>query len=816
MMLLTRPHHRAQIEPLEARIAPAVILANPLPDIVAGSGKTGATIDLAAMVDAGALYPNRTLVEFTTNVDADSITPGLQPGKIVIELFDDEAPLTVQNFLAYVNSKNAKSDYDNTIIHRSFDFGPSSGPGIDIIQGGGFETFGPGAAHVVTGPEVHNEYSNAQPNIRGTIAMAKTALSPNTATSEWFFNVNDNSSILGEGNNGGFTVFGRVVSGMEFVDIIAGLETVNVGGATTNLPVQNYNSDPDNNPFTPPPTPKTDQLIRIVDTKVLTTTGMASGVTFSVESIVPVGDTPTGLLTATVTGATLNLKYNTAKSGFADVTVKATPSDGSEPVFDTFRVDVRPNLIVNIDSDGFQGMIVPGDNATVKLHLTNNGAAVAAGTVDIEIGLAKMHVENGTLVLNSPLEVVTLARLNDFDLNLAGGKTQSFSPKVTVLTSLAPTDGAFFTLIARVVPEGDLASNERFTDDNVGYDGGRHELVNRFGTFTSSNGFGTRTNVALTYADADAAGNQTLVTWTMKGAGWGRVTPDASKGVLVETFATDTKSTLNAAVGKGAAHAVVERMQLQTPLGTANLGNVDLTEYLFASGGVKMLTLGDVRGQATMLIGAFPPDNTTKTTLKLGSVQDLSLESAMPIALLSATEWRDTEGTPNDYITTIGLETLKITGAKAVRGDFQADITNNDSTAIKSISIAGFLSNSTIRTFGDITTVNLGGMDSSKLLLGVGGRPAGASDFGDALTLKTFTIKGIKGYTGDLFIDSQVAAANLGTVTGINVATASGSGDFGFVADEITRYNRAGFKTASKVTLPTVIEDQGNYKVQVL
>lgn len=807
MKLQSTPFSCAQIEPLEARIAPAVILANPLPDIVAGSGKTGAVVDLSEMLDPAALYPNHTLVEITTNVDTDSVTPGLQAGKIVIELFDDEAPLSVQNFIAYVNNANKKGDYDNTFFHRLV-----SG---FVLQGGGFDASALNT-HIQTLPQVHNEFDGVnRSNLRGTVAMAKVGGDPNSATSEWFFNLADNSGNL-DNQNGGFTVFGQVVSGMELVDAIAGFSTVNLGGALTNLPVQNYNADPDNNPVTPSPTPKTDQLIRIVDAKVLPSTGSTTGVTFSVESIVPVDSTPSDLLSATVSGQTLNLKYKAGKSGFADVTVKATPIDGSEPVFDTFRVDVRPNLIVNIDSDGFQGVLIPGDSATVKLHLTNTGAAAAQGTVDIAIGLAKMHVENGALVFNSPLEVVTLATLNDFDLNLAGGKTQSFSPKVQILTSLAANEGSFYGLIARVVPEGDLATAERFTDDNVAFDGGRHELLNRFGTFTSSNGFGTRTNAVLSYNDADAAGNQTLVTWSMKGAGWGRVSPDAANTLLLETFATDAKSTLNAAVGKGAAHAIIERAELQSTLGTANLGNVDLADYLFATGGVKKLTLGDVKGQATMLIDRFPPDNTTKTTLKFGRVLDLSLESSMPIASLTAIDWRDTEGTADDYIETLGLGTLKITGAKNVRGDFEANLTIDDSAAISAISVAGFLRNSTIRAYGDIGTVTLGGMDSSNLFAGVSARPDEVSDFGDILTIKSFTIKGIKGYTGDLFIDSQVAAAKLGTVKVTGVATASGTGDFGFVADAITSYNRVGIKTASKVTLPGIIDEQGNYAALVL
>jgi hypothetical protein len=189
----------------------------------------------------------------------------------------------------------------------------------------------------------------------------------------------------------------------------------------------------------------------------------------------------------------------------------------------------------------------------------------------------------------------------------------------------------------------------------------------------------------------------------------------------------------------------------------------------------------------------------------------------MPIASLTAIDWRDTAGTNKDYLKTIGLGTLKITGATDVRGDFEADLTLTDSTSISALNIAGFLRNSTIRAFGDIGTVTLGGMDHSALFAGVSDRPDDVSDFGDLLTIKNFTIKGIKGFNGSLFIDSQVAAATLGTIKVTGVETTSGDDDFGFVADVIKNYNRVGIKTAKNVSLPDPsVDEQDNYVVQVL
>jgi cyclophilin family peptidyl-prolyl cis-trans isomerase len=137
-------------------------------------------------------------------------------GGIDIELLDTVAPLTVANFLNYVND----GDYESTFFHRSV-------PGF-VVQGGGFifnasdgDFFSGGVSHIPTDPPIVNEFILS--NLRGTIAMAKADGDPDSATSEWFFNLDDNSGNL-DSQNGGFTVFARVLgSGMEVVDAIAAL-----------------------------------------------------------------------------------------------------------------------------------------------------------------------------------------------------------------------------------------------------------------------------------------------------------------------------------------------------------------------------------------------------------------------------------------------------------------------------------------------------------------------------------------------------------------------------------------------------------------
>lgn len=147
-------------------------------------------------------------------------------GDIEIELFDAQKPQTVTNFLNYVSD----GDYQSSFIHRSV-------PGF-VIQGGGFTYKASNIAALPLDPPVQNEPGLS--NLRGTIAMAKVAGDPNSATSQWFINLGNNSAEL-DGQNGGFTVFGQVVgNGMEVVDAIAALPVYNAGSPFDTLPLHDF------------------------------------------------------------------------------------------------------------------------------------------------------------------------------------------------------------------------------------------------------------------------------------------------------------------------------------------------------------------------------------------------------------------------------------------------------------------------------------------------------------------------------------------------------------------------------------------------
>jgi peptidyl-prolyl cis-trans isomerase A (cyclophilin A) len=134
-------------------------------------------------------------------------------GDITIELDQQKAPKTVENFLKYVEKKS----FDGTVFHRVIrDF---------MIQGGGFEKGTPPAEKETLPPIKNEAKTSGLSNSRGTIAMARTT-APDSATSQFFINVRDNPNLDPGGfSPDGYAVFGKVTSGMETVDKIRKVQT---------------------------------------------------------------------------------------------------------------------------------------------------------------------------------------------------------------------------------------------------------------------------------------------------------------------------------------------------------------------------------------------------------------------------------------------------------------------------------------------------------------------------------------------------------------------------------------------------------------
>jgi len=172
-----------------------------IPPVLLHRAKAILALGLATLFFTSLVAHAGTLVEIKTPV-----------GTMTLDLYDDEKPLTVANFLNYIQSGR----YETLFAHRLE-------PGF-VLQSGGF-TIDPEDDSVVSvpaDPAIANEFTSDPrfSNTFGTIAMAKRGGSPNSATSQWFLNLGDNSDL--DSSNGGFTVFGRVVTGL---DVLAKFNT---------------------------------------------------------------------------------------------------------------------------------------------------------------------------------------------------------------------------------------------------------------------------------------------------------------------------------------------------------------------------------------------------------------------------------------------------------------------------------------------------------------------------------------------------------------------------------------------------------------
>ena len=162
-----------------------------------------------------------TILIFAGSAIAEDINPKVvletSKGKIVLELYPDNAPETVKNFLNYVDAKF----YDGMIFHRVI-------PNF-MIQGGGFTT---DMKRKTTRPPIKNEADKGLKNDRGTIAMARTG-DPHSATAQFFINSKNNDFLnyRSKTQQGwGYAAFGKVVDGMKTVDTISAVKTKTIGG----------------------------------------------------------------------------------------------------------------------------------------------------------------------------------------------------------------------------------------------------------------------------------------------------------------------------------------------------------------------------------------------------------------------------------------------------------------------------------------------------------------------------------------------------------------------------------------------------------
>lgn len=288
------------------------VVVHPISDVLVSAGSAPTKIDLKNTFGLNGVTGK--VVRMTTNL-----------GNIDVELLGDIAPNTVANFLNYVDS----GSYDNVIFHRVTSL---AADGLAVVQGGETTLVGNTISLITTFGNVVNEYS--LPNTRGTIAMAKIGGNPDSASDQWFFNVSDNTDALGSSNDGGFTVFGRVIGrGLETVDAIAALKPenlVSVRSSWSSIPLYNFDESQSVGPG---------NLVVASSVAVLPMISKGKGFPGLLTLKVKSNGNP-DLVAATLKGRKLLLTYQPGKTGTAAITLQAR-GGGSSKFKYTFQVTVE-------------------------------------------------------------------------------------------------------------------------------------------------------------------------------------------------------------------------------------------------------------------------------------------------------------------------------------------------------------------------------------------------------------------------------------------------------------------------------------------
>ncbi|MCI0683759.1 MAG: peptidylprolyl isomerase [Gemmataceae bacterium] len=343
-------------------------------------------------------------------------------GTFDLELFDRDAPRTVTNFLNYVTD----GDYANAIFHRR-----ANSP--FVLQGGGFMYVNNGGNTSLPGiaadPSVANERdATNRPNVRGTIAMAKSTA--DNATNQFYFNIGNNSvgdavNLDDANNTGGFTVFGRVVEGdMSLLDQLAAIPTSPRGGVFDEIPLDNFTG------ATFPDDLERDDLIVINSITVLR---RPEFLTFAVA-----GNSNPSIVNVSLVHNHVVLDYLAA--GTSTITLSATDKVGHVATT-SFTVtvtddDTAPPVITLTGSEGTQ---TDADNQTFSWDVTDAGSGVASTTVSITRDNVEIHsatTATGSFDFNSFGTGVYVMTVNatDADNESPGDALSSMATRMVTVT----------------------------------------------------------------------------------------------------------------------------------------------------------------------------------------------------------------------------------------------------------------------------------------------------------------------------------------------------------------------------------------------
>jgi cyclophilin family peptidyl-prolyl cis-trans isomerase len=717
--------HATSIETLEFRRLLSATLLSQIPgqNLTAGAG-AAVPITLSTFFNDPSITAGDTLVNIQTNLPAPN-------NDIVLMLTDSATPATVANFLQYVNS----GEYNGTIIHRSI-------PGF-VIQGGGDETDG---TQISTFGTIAGESSTATlKNTTGTIAMALST-GPDSATSEWFINLADNSNLDDTSDGGPFTAFGSVVYGMNTVNAIAALQVVDASGISgewSNLPLQSVPSGP--------PIPDNDFVII---NPAVTTAVLSYNVVSSNPSVVAAAVTNGSLtLTPGSTGGTSNITVTatdlgggTAVSNFT-VTVAGTTPPPSTPVAnaDSATTTINKPVIVNVLA-----------NDTGNL----NAATVAVITAPT----------GGTAAVNSD-GTITYTPTNGFTGSDSFSYTVANTDGVATSPATVSIDVTLPPGLAATVGTG-AAKAITYTDAN-----------GTIGTITLR-GPGTAT---LFFQGTDTAQTTGKTGITITGTG------ESISGI--DTTGTGNASVLTITTKGGTKQISVGDVSTQSLKSIVATG-VTFTGDINATGLIQTLSIAGASGGTITTTGISTlTDSGIFSDDIISSVPGSQSIGNFTAASVPTGTWTLT-GTVRNINVTKGDLDAKITAASVsamhVKGNLSAAALNLTAVGndLNTLAVNGTITGSTITAAGNIGAITAASLTNSQIYAGVGNfttgqlLPSSAADFVTPSTIRAVTLRTVKG--SDSFSNSDIAASLLTNLSLGTIQTDNGGNPTGVAAETIT------------------------------
>ncbi len=337
-------------------------LKQALPDVTVAQGTSTSSVDLRNHFEI-------------TGIQGQVVQFRCVLGAFNLEMLPAAAPQTVTNFLRYANAGR----FVNNVVHRS-------DKSLGVIQGGQFSLTSTSLPPIETYPPIPLEYN--LPNARGTIAMAR-GTNIHSATCQYFINTKDNTTTLGQANDGGYAVFGRVTgTGMTVVDAIADLPIYVWGTNYLTWPMINYAGGTAPVTYTNLIAMSTAQVVPLFPDAA----GQPAVATFTMTNSNP------ALATAVVEGSFLRITPATEQSGTAHLTVVATDSNGNA-VQDTFQFTVTRTATggtSDVNGDGMDDILWQDASTTEVgawllptkswfwISPGNNGAWKVVGLADVD------------------------------------------------------------------------------------------------------------------------------------------------------------------------------------------------------------------------------------------------------------------------------------------------------------------------------------------------------------------------------------------------------------------------------------------------